>query len=227
MSVLARSVIPGNSGQQSQLKGKAGQMRVFAFDGTEKIATSTQVDRTPIGTDWFRKRVHTGVAFGGSVFSRLEDSEFKFYPSNVTIDSKRFQLTPWVGYAAHWGVSSAVKDIIESLEPGKHQFIPVKLSYGSDGKCEAHDYFTLQVNALENAVDLEKSDVVWEELPGGVRYWRPKAAIPMVLPFASVSGLHLWRNEKISKWMMSGTLRDALERNGQAECLTFEEHFVI
>ena len=203
-------------------------MKAFAFQGVEygnsnPTATSKDVDRSPIGTDWFGKRVHAN-----KVFTPLEDAEFQYFPSVVTVDNRRFKLTPWAGYAAHWSVSRAVKEVIDSFEPGKHQFIPVKLRYGHGEQFEEHQYYTLQVNTMENAVDLEKSDVTWSDLPEGRgRYWLPKAAVPVVLPKASVAGRHLWRNERISKWMMSGDLHDALVAHGLTGGLTFEEHFVI
>jgi hypothetical protein len=216
------------SGGRWYRQREAQTMRAFAFSGISEglpnaIAVSTDIDRDPYLEDWFRQRIKSQTWC-----TPLLDWMLDKYPSVVTIDSKRFELTPWAGYAAHWSVCRSVKDVIENFEPGKHQFLPVKLRYGECGKFEEHNYFTLQVNAMENAVDIEKSDVAWWELPEGRgRYWRRKALVPVVLPKSSIEGRHLWRNEQISQWMMSGALHDALVQRGLTAGLQFEEQFVV
>lgn len=202
-------------------------MKAYAFSGISEglphaIAVTTDVDRDPYLEDWFRQRIRSQTWC-----TPLADWMLDKYPSIVTIDSRRFKLTPWAGYAAHWSVCRSVKDVIESFEPGKHQFLPVKLLYGACDKFEEHDYFTLQVNAMENAVDIEKTAGTWEELPGGFRSWMPNASTPAVLPRVSIATLHLSRNQRLQKWMMSGELHDALVQRGLTTGLQFEEHFVV
>ncbi len=205
-------------------------MKAFAFRKIEyghpnptATAKNDQIDRDPIGTDWFGQRLHAG-----KTYTPVGEDGFKYYPTRVWIKSKQFkELTPWVIYAAHWGVCETVKQVIEGLEPGKHQFLPVSLTYGTKEKFEEYRYYTLLVNALINDVDVEKSDVTWEETPWGTRMWTAKAAVPAVLPAVSIQGLHLWRNERLSRWMMSGDLKEVLENQGLTAGLAFEEHFVV
>jgi hypothetical protein len=216
--------LPPRTSEVEGMRAFAFRQIEYGFPNPAATAINDQIDREPIDTDWFGKRFHAG-----KIYTPIEEAGLQYYPTTVRISSMRFkQLTPWVVYASHWGVSEAVKGVIESLEPGKHQFLPVKLKYGTDDQFDEHVYFTLQVNAMVNDVDVEKSDVNWNEpVGGGVPYWNAKHSVPVVLPKNSIDALHLWRNERISKWMMSGDLHDALTQRGLTGGLTFEEHFVI
>jgi hypothetical protein len=205
-------------------------MRAFSFDDITDgkgphtaTAPSKDVDQDPYCEDWFIDRIHKGTWC-----SPLEPWTLDLYPKTVYVNGKRFKvLTPWVVFAANWGVCKRVKEIIEDLEPGKHQFIPVNLHYGTKGHFEIHTYYTLQVNNMCNDVDVEKSNIRWNDRPGGGRFWCKKYDEPVALPAQSISGKHIWRNQSAQIWVMSGEPHDALQKEGLSVGLKFQEQIVV
>jgi hypothetical protein len=183
-----------------------------------------KADKDVFWHDWYRSRLNSGLWC-----EPLETWMFDAFPKEVVINSRRWKRTPWISYGSGYAVCQDAKEAIEALEPEKHQFIPVKLLYGKDSLFETHQYYTIQINRMINDVDVEKSDLEWTETHGDdpVRYWKKKRDAPVVLPASSIEGVHIWRNERIVSWMMSGELHDALERDGLVSGLRFQEQFVI
>lgn len=97
-------------------------------------------------------------------------------------------------------VSDRLKRAIESLEPGVHQFFPVKLLRKSGESFETQ-YYAFHTIQILDALDDEKSNVFWMPIEGispsrkmltharGEPHWVVRKAV--------VAGKHFWREEKM------------------------------
>lgn len=115
-------------------------------------------------------------------------------------------------------VSERVHDAIQSLEPRKHDLVPIPRmwSLGSQKPVTAK-YFFLNVYETVRTVDLEKSDLFKDETKkGGIKFTRLDSMTPescWVYESASV-GRHLWRDDVTLAAFMSDTLVDRLKEVG-------------
>jgi hypothetical protein len=111
-------------------------------------------------------------------------------------------------------VSQRVADVIEALEPGVHDIIPIPNMWSFSGKVRVERPFCfLNVHATERTVDLERSRIVQSyRRPDGPKFVYLNSiseATCTVLPGAG-AGLHLWRDEPTLQTFMSQTLVDKL-----------------
>jgi hypothetical protein len=125
-------------------------------------------------------------------------------------------------------VNLAVKQLIESLEPNLHDFVPVELRYvesraysREDFSCfVAFPYFHARVDRILRAVDQSKSDIKIFR-PGE---WMKKTDRPLIQNRSAISGLHLWREN--THLFCSNELRELLASLRLDGGWTFEQQEV-
>jgi len=108
-------------------------------------------------------------------------------------------------------VSDVVRAVIEEIEPGVHQFVPLTLEH--EGKAEP--FHMLRIATFLPAVDADRSEVDWDEikLPGGGtdRIWTKRYRVPLRLDPDVIGKHHLWREESAKRMtFMSDHLHQAL-----------------
>ena len=128
--------------------------------------------------------------------------------------------------ASGYCVSETVKDTIEELASGVHQFIPLILEAGPKAQRKEYLYFSLHVADRTDEVDVNRSVVNWRELRGA-RYWTKRMDMPIALPAASIAGKHIWWNRKANILLVSGELHDLLMARGLASGLRFQRQIVV
>lgn len=89
-------------------------------------------------------------------------------------------------------LSSEVRDMIETLEPGVHQFFPVDI-YGVDGNIREPRRYLLNICHLVDAIVEGRYSV----LRSGSRLYRASSLDPIKIRRRDVSNLHLWRDRQL------------------------------
>jgi hypothetical protein len=148
----------------------------------------------------------------------------KHWPSRAVAPLADREPTAWIG-AAGYCVSPDVKNVIETLAPGVHQFVPLILEAGPKNRRREYPYYSIHVADRADEVVVEKSVVNWREM-SGVRYWTKRMDTPIVLPAKSISGRHIWWNRKCNILLISGELHDQLMTKGLASGLKFQKQIV-
>jgi len=131
-----------------------------------------------------------------------------------------FGIAPWGGWKL---VSRAFVDIVEQLEPGGHQFLPIAETVDRKGCAVAKQFFLMNILHQFNAVDVERSSVELREKHDSpvfagkeeklvVRTMRLLPPQRLVLKRALVAGHHLWHGttEDIYLVFFSDELHDAV-----------------
>ena len=96
----------------------------------------------------------------------------------------------------YWGVRQKFKDLVESREPGVHQFFPIELQY-KDGHPEDDKIYIFNICHTIDAIRFDKSNISWNTvgrlppLPSIVR-----SPFHLVLEKDKIRGLHVWRGER-------------------------------
>jgi hypothetical protein len=111
------------------------------------------------------------------------------------LTSTKSQLMPSVfgGAETPWHVSAEVKSILEELEPGIHNFIPVNVRRQDSGVNEGI-YYIVHVTAAINAVVIEETS--FARGVGRAAYERSSQLDPMgkiVIDGSKIGGRHFWR----------------------------------
>jgi len=125
-------------------------------------------------------------------------------PPQAFLDSDRKTITDVMAVNAIYTVCSEVREAIEELEPGVHQFFSVRILrergkrpiYRLDGRILDMPYYLLNPGIRLDAVDLEKSDVDVRIHPHvtlvGVN---PGRWDTVVLRRSVIAGRHIWRGQ--------------------------------
>jgi hypothetical protein len=144
-------------------------------------------------------------------------------------ESKRFPdfgVGPWGGFHL---VSEAFVDIVERLEPAKHQFLPIEETLDADRNAVGKRYFIMNILAKFNAVDVDRSSVRMEEKERTLRgiaagkkvvlrtmHWIHGKPRVLVFKRSVVNGHHLWTGttEDIVQTGFSDALFEAVHAAG-------------
>jgi hypothetical protein len=132
-----------------------------------------------------------------------------------------FGLAPWGG----WGlVSQVFVDIVEELEPGVNQFLPIADTVDRKGRGVGKRYFLMNILQQINAIDVERSSVDFLEtnhsfvVDGSekrftLRTMRLLEPHTLVLKRSLIAGHHLWRGttEDIYHVFLSDALHHAVK----------------
>ncbi|MEM9287828.1 MAG: DUF1629 domain-containing protein [Pseudomonadota bacterium] len=117
--------------------------------------------------------------------------------------------------ALHVAVSQTFKDILESLEPGLHQFQPVEVITRSGAVSEMQFYYFRNLQCLDGCVDYEQSILSEDSIPG--RRFSSRLASFMddelVMKKDVINGRHFWMDkQRSSLWFFSEDLQAEVER---------------
>lgn len=134
--------------------------------------------------------------------------------------------TAWIS-AAGYCVCPEVKDIIEELAPGAHQFIPLVVEAGPTGQRKEYPYFSIHVADRADEVIVERSNVNRRVSKSGGEYWTKRFDSPLALPASSIDGKNVWWNRQANILLISGNLHDRLIEGGLASGLQFQKLIVV
>ena len=130
--------------------------------------------------------------------------------------SKHKRINDFFTTTLTWCVCEEFKNIVESLEPGIHQFFPIEVVRRS-GEPTEKTYYQLVIGQRLEALDVERSNVKWiaDERGGGFHAKGPGEA-RWVLRRDIVAGKHLWRPLKHFTYLRfcSDELMAAVEKAG-------------
>lgn len=118
------------------------------------------------------------------------------FPRSLKIKSAHKALPDFFLLSGKYAVSSNTRDLLEDLEPGKHQFIPVELRR-KNGEPFEGDFFVLHVCAAVDAIVPEESDVHTKKTKGGREYLQLSKVRPMLTVNRSIiEKRHFWTGDK-------------------------------
>ena len=113
-------------------------------------------------------------------------------PTRVEERSKFKTFPDFLHVTNNWIVSEAFKDMVESLEPGVHQFFPVEVIRKS-GEPVEKTYFFFNILRMLDPIIVERSDVQWQTLTSGLKVLLPTGK-KRVLRRSVIAGCHVWRD---------------------------------
>lgn len=129
------------------------------------------------------------------------------------------------------------KSIIEGLEPGIHDFLPMEMRYGRETKerdfeiqylegdpYTSHPFYLCRINQHVDAVDAENSEGELIEQPNGNTIFLKKNNVPVTLKKELVEGKHLWFYDQL---FISDQLHDEIRKHGLGVGCQFEKQQVI
>lgn len=134
-------------------------------------------------------------------------------------------------------VSPESKAIIESIEPGLHDFVPMEMRYGRETKerdfeirytegdpYTSHPFYLCRINQHIDAVDTEKSEGEVIEQSNGNKIFLKKSTAPLSLKTELIEGKHLWFYDFI---FISDELLDALQAQSLGIGWRYEKQVVV
>lgn len=135
-----------------------------------------------------------------------------------TIALQRTRTIKPMFMAGFWTVNETAKSVIEDLEPGRHQFLPIGLTNWRDEPIEGEDRYLLNVFYHQSSIidDMTNAKVVrgYEDTNEKMRlnYLVPKVTIDAEKLKPDV---HLWREERyLMSLFMSDELYDRMVEIG-------------
>ena len=212
-----------SDGESADMSERRDFMEAFMLEFDLATVTNAQADRDPATSAELRAwafEKNEGVSG-----RRVPGEWLKHWPSRAVAPLDQREPTAWIN-AAGYSVCPAVKDVIEALAPGIHQFIPFVLDAGPKGHRKEYPYFSLHVADRADDVIVEKSDVTWIQSKIGVKYWIKRMDTPIAIPKKSIRGKHIWWNRQCNILLVSGELHDRLVQQGLASGLEFQKQIV-
>ena len=179
-------------------------VKVEALDGD--LSKIDVVDKTPDGGMPFSTFMQDPSTMGRPI-------KPDFVPTKMQWCDQQRHAIPDFDRAWMLNVSSRAKDLIEDLEPGVHQFLPVDY-IDIDGRFIESRWFLVVCNRIDS-VDRNHSRL---RLEGGWM-WTPDGVVDPKLVFneQQASGYHLWRD----KYLIPGPwISDVLAERLQKEAPT-------
>ena len=113
-------------------------------------------------------------------------------------------------------VDVALKELIEKLEPGIHQFRPIRMSYKPE---ELHpgEFFTMMIGTFLTSFDPQQSEE-FKNIGGCYRsnYFNQINASKLAMKRLQFLNCHLWRERELKtpEFFVSDTLQDEIRRAG-------------
>lgn len=162
---------------------------------------------------------------------RVPNSLLVSVPKRIIVKPGRKGLLADFGFDATYGcfiVSDRVVDVIESLEPGVHEFLPIAEAVDTKGEPLPRKYFLMNVLTRLAPIDVARSTVhikdtsftyegrlikseMLAENPGPLNTSR------LVADRVAIGGAHLWRGDRyglMGRYYCTVTLRRRLEEAG-------------
>ncbi|SPJ31089.1 hypothetical protein TRM7615_04629 [Falsiruegeria mediterranea M17] len=106
-----------------------------------------------------------------------------------------------------------VKDLIEALDPGRHQFIPIRLAgYSGEREVEEGTWYILNVHFRVTSVVKDLSDLDVHRPPPNARLYVNPFGKRLTMDAAELDpAAHLWREHRFGRELfMSDDLYDRL-----------------
>lgn len=104
------------------------------------------------------------------------------------------KFSPIISLQRQFAVQQIVVDLIEELEPGIHQFVPIKIALDQNGGPLPIQYFIVNICNLLKSVILDETSLKIENIDGS-DYWSQRTgSIPYLFNRDVISGKHLWRD---------------------------------
>lgn len=116
-------------------------------------------------------------------------------PKRFTLSKHYQSLADLIDLGLAIAVTARLRDLIEKLEPGRHQFWPAEIMQRS-GEAYPSAYFFLRVLSQLDAFDKDKSDpACWERSVRILKIAAPKKAHVhgIALLRSVIAGHHIWR----------------------------------
>jgi hypothetical protein len=133
-------------------------------------------------------------------------------PVRVRIASGQSSIDPMVPLKMRYAVSETIRQFIEFLEPGVHQFIPVQITL-SNGDAPHEPHYLVNICNRVAAVDGERTRM--SRASYGTAFLASGARDIIVLHEDRVAGMALWIDPGIVGWdFMNNALHDKLQSLG-------------
>jgi hypothetical protein len=114
---------------------------------------------------------------------------FHRYTAKILSSAKSL---PDIWFISDWIVNVVVKDIIESFEPGRHQFVPLCIRDKNDQPIARETFVFHPIGEVECIIP-ELSEVTWSRTPGQEGTLARTCADPdLSLNETAIRGRHLW-----------------------------------
>ena len=126
----------------------------------------------------------------------------------VQITSDQSDLEPMIPLKKRNAVSQTIRDFIESVEPGVHQFIPAYITL-KDGSIPKESYYLINICNLVDALDLSRTQMTKSSY--GSQFIASGKNDRIVLQEKKIDGLAIWIDVNvIGAEFMSDALHDKL-----------------
>jgi len=175
-----------------------GNLLDYVLEGGDPHLT-LPVLRTVDGVDARGARLNTCFRTSTPIPPEL----FPALPTRIVVRRGSDGLFPDSAPVAQFGgrlASDRLKDLIEELEPGVHQFLPITEAVGTEGKPLERAFYFLNILTRLSAVVEEKSTVEWAEIKFGARFMKTKLVAKndfrLVLKRSVIDGHHIWRGTR-------------------------------
>ena len=116
-------------------------------------------------------------------------------------------------------IDAALKSIVERVEPGVHEFSPIRITRMSGGHYP-NTYFVMVIRQFRESFSPEQSAVgVWEQKPAGyfdMTQGNKKSMSGFAMSKAAIGGAHLWKERKVyaPEVYFSDTLEAEIDKVG-------------
>jgi hypothetical protein len=122
-------------------------------------------------------------------------------PTRAVATSSHKRLPTIVSINAWWGVSDTFRNMVETREPGVHQFFPIEIVL-KGGILPSEPYWIFNIRQRIDAVVVELSRVRWLHHPGTtpvmaapITLMPGETPFPLVLCRETIGGRHVWRGD--------------------------------
>jgi len=136
-------------------------------------------------------------------------------PRRHAVDVKAEALPDIFSLGFGYGVTDRVREKVEELEPGVHQFFDIELTT-KGGRRPKKRHWLLHICNRLDAIDPEKTTLPLA--PGGLEYsvaaYTVGEPIDMVLRKEAIEGKCMWIDRKFMEHFLSDELFDFVEKNG-------------
>ena len=119
-------------------------------------------------------------------------------------------------YAAMLVVTGEVKAVIEELDPGRHQFVPIRVTE-RDGTPIEKDWHVLVITHRQDSLVPEQSELKYDGRSWGPTYYWLRGPEMVAFDPARLDDSHLWWEDMLKgghALLMSHALREALKAKG-------------
>ncbi|MGF9562590.1 DUF1629 domain-containing protein [Neorhizobium sp. JUb45] len=169
----------------------------------------------PLGFDFHPVAKAAINADGGIIFQRFDYQgtpvDTTHLPSRVMLGGPRRNLTALFKAHGLFLTSKALREVIEELEPGRHQFAPMELVWKD--KTHAADYFWVYPCVRIDGMDQVRTTAVMSPATG---LWQITNASKLFANRDQVGAHHLWVDTRLPTFppFVSETFRAAAEKGG-------------